>query len=89
MGDGGHNIDMGLKEGGRCYAPFAERWEPVYYNVACADVYFRTKWRLHPSSRFTAGFHQNSLLFKGYTKLAIIGSAPKFRPNFEILNLNP
>jgi len=39
MGDRGHNRH-GLKEGG-CCAPF---------NVACAEVYFCTKWRLRPSS---------------------------------------
>jgi len=40
---------MGRKEGGYC-APFAESCDSVYYNVAWAEVYFRTKWRLHPSS---------------------------------------
>jgi len=49
MGDRGDNRH-GPKRGG-CCAPFAEHWEPVYYNVACAEVYFRTKWHLHPSSR--------------------------------------
>jgi len=33
--------DMGAKRGGYC-APFAD---------SCTEVYFRTKWRLHPSSR--------------------------------------
>jgi len=42
--------DMGLIGRG-CYAPFAERWEPVYYKVSCAEVDFRTKWRLYTSNR--------------------------------------
>ena len=25
-------------------------WVPVQHNVALAEVYFGTKWRLHPSS---------------------------------------
>ena len=41
-------IDMALTEGG-CCAPFAERWEPVEYKC-CAEVYFCSKWCLHPSS---------------------------------------
>jgi len=47
MGDRGHSRH-GRKEGGGCCAPFVDSW--LYYNVACAEVYFRTKWRLHPSS---------------------------------------
>jgi len=43
-------IDMSRKAGG-CCVPFAEIWDPVKYNVAWAEVYFRTKWRLHPSNR--------------------------------------
>jgi len=49
MGDRGHNRH-GRKEGRGCCAPFADSWDHVYYNVACAEVYFRTKWRVHPSS---------------------------------------
>jgi len=49
MGDRGHNRHE-PKRGG-CCAPFAESWDPVKYNVAWAEVYFRTKWRLDPSSR--------------------------------------
>jgi len=43
---------MGRKEKG-CCAPFAGggSWVPVKHNVAWAKVYFRTRWRLHPSSR--------------------------------------
>jgi len=45
--------DMGRKEGGGCCAPFAESCrEAVKHNVAWAEVYFCTKWHLHPSSRF-------------------------------------
>ena len=44
-------IDMGRKDGGSCCAPFAQSWDPVLYNVACAEVYFRTKWRIRLSSR--------------------------------------
>jgi len=43
-------IDMGRKEGG-CCAPFAESWDPPSYTMWPAEVYFRTKWHLHPSSR--------------------------------------
>jgi len=34
-----------------CCAPFAGGWFSVYHYVAWAEVYFLTKWRLHPSSR--------------------------------------
>ena len=37
MGDRGHN----RQEGG-CCAPFAESWDPIQYNVAWAEVYFRS-----------------------------------------------
>ena len=41
---------MGRKEGLLC--PFSwGSWVPVYHNVAWAEIYFRTKWHLHPSSR--------------------------------------
>ena len=40
-------IDMGGKEGGGLLCPFrGESWV-----LAWAEVYFRTKWRLHHSSR--------------------------------------
>ena len=49
MGDRGHNRH-GPKRG--CAVPCsAEHWERVKYNVACAEINFCTKWRLHPSSR--------------------------------------
>jgi len=51
MGDRGHNTHGPKRWGGGCCAPFAQNRDPVYYNVAWAEVYFRTKWRLHPSSR--------------------------------------
>jgi len=51
MGDRGHNRHGPKRAGGGCCAPFVESWDPVSYNVAWAEVYFRTKWRLHPSSR--------------------------------------
>ena len=40
---------MGQKDGG-LLCPFLGSWDSVYYNVAWAEVYFRTKRRLHPSS---------------------------------------
>jgi len=43
--DRGHNRH-GPKRGG-CCAPFTENWDPVF--VAWVEVYFRTKWRLHPA----------------------------------------
>jgi len=46
MGDHGHNRH-GPKRGGCC----APELDPVQYNVAWAEVYFCTKWCLHPSSR--------------------------------------
>jgi len=54
MGDRGHNRH-GPKRGG-CCAPFAESWDPVYTmcSMAWAEVYFRMKWRLYPSSRLAA-----------------------------------
>jgi len=51
MGDRGHNRHGPKRGAGGCCAPFAKSWDPVQYNVAWAEVYFRTKWRLHPSSR--------------------------------------
>ena len=44
-------VDMDQKDGGYC-APFTGSWNPVEYNVAWAEVDFRTKWHLDPSSRF-------------------------------------
>jgi len=43
-------IDMGRRERG-CCAPFAGSWVPVQHNVAWVEVYFGTKWHLHPSRR--------------------------------------
>jgi len=48
MGDRGHNRH-GRKEGGCCACHFRGQLGPRLY-VACAEVYFRTKWRVHPSS---------------------------------------
>ena len=36
-------IDMGEKRGAA-----VDSWDHVQYDVACAEVYFRTKWRVHP-----------------------------------------
>jgi len=44
-------IDMGRKKGCAAVPLFAESWDPIQYNVARAEVYFHTKWHLHPSSR--------------------------------------
>ena len=44
-----------MKRGG-CCAPFADRWDNVQYNVASAEVYFRTKWRVHPFSHWAPIF---------------------------------
>ena len=51
MGDRGHN-KHGPKRGGFC-APYDRwgNWVPVQHNVARAEVCFRTKWRIRPSSR--------------------------------------
>ena len=49
MSDRGHN-GHGQKRG-RLLCPFRGSWDPVQYNVAWAEVYFRTKWRLQPLSR--------------------------------------
>jgi len=44
-------IDVGRKERG-LLCPFCGQLGPrLIYNVAWAEIYFRTKWRLHPSSR--------------------------------------
>ena len=45
----GHNR-YGPKIGG-LLCPFRGSWDLVKYIVAWTEVYFRTKWRLHPSSR--------------------------------------
>jgi len=50
MVDRGHSRH-GPKRGG-CCAPFTGGAGPLYHSVAWAEVYFRTKWRLHPSSRW-------------------------------------
>jgi len=52
MGDRGHNRHA-PKRGG---AVSLSRSAGNPSNVAWAEVYFRTKWRLHPSSRL-AGCH--------------------------------
>jgi len=49
MGDRGHNR-YGPKTGG-CCAPFVRGAGSPSRNVAWANVYFRTTWRLYPSSR--------------------------------------
>ena len=49
MGDRDHNRHE-PKRGG-CCAPFAGGAGSPSNTVAWAEVYFRTKWRLHPSSR--------------------------------------
>ena len=51
MGDHRHNRH-GPKRWGGCYgccARFAQSWDPS--NTMWPEVYFRTKWRLNPSSR--------------------------------------
>jgi len=54
MGDRLATVDMGRKEGG-CCAPFREgEFGPIYYNVAWAEAYLRTKWHLDSSSRLAA-----------------------------------
>ena len=40
--------------GGGLLCHFRGSWDPVYYIAARAEVYFRTKWRLNPSSRLAA-----------------------------------
>jgi len=50
MGDHGHNRRV-EKRGEGCRVPFTGSWDPIYYNVGWAGIYFRTKWRLHPFSR--------------------------------------
>ena len=49
MGDRGHNRH-GTKRGG-LLCPFCGQLGPRLHNVVWADVYLRSKWRLHPSSR--------------------------------------
>ena len=51
MGDRGHNRQGPKREG--CCIPLAgggASWVPIQHNVAWAEVYFRTKWHLDPSS---------------------------------------
>jgi len=50
MGDCGHNGDEQKREGG-LLCPFCGGAGSPSNSVAWAEVYFRTKWRLHPSSR--------------------------------------
>jgi len=51
MGDRGHNRH-GPKRGVGASLPISRwSWVPVYHNVAWAEVYFRTKWCLHPYNR--------------------------------------
>ena len=49
MGDRDHNRHGPKRWGLLC--PFSGGWVTVQHNMAWAEVYFRTKWRLHPSSR--------------------------------------
>ena len=49
MGDHGHNRH-GLKRWG-LLCPFRAELGPRLIQCSRAEVYFRTKWRLHPSSR--------------------------------------
>ena len=48
MGDRGRNRH-GRRGGLLC--PFREQLGSRPIHVSCAEVYFRTKWRLHPYSR--------------------------------------
>jgi len=48
MGDRGHNRH-GPKRGG-LLCPFCGERGHRLYNVACAEVYVRTKWHFDPSS---------------------------------------
>jgi len=52
LGDRGHwpCNRHGPKRGG-LLCPFRGQLAPPLISVAWAEVYFRTKWRLHPSSR--------------------------------------
>ena len=50
MGDRGDNRH-GPKDGGGQLCPFRGEMRPRLIHVAWAETYFRTKWRLHPSSR--------------------------------------
>jgi len=60
MGDGSHNTH-GPKRGG-CYARFAGgAGSPSNTKWPRVEVYFRTKWRPHPSSRL-ATIHMNRKL---------------------------
>jgi len=50
MGDSGHNRHRPKK--GVLHCPFrGGSWVPVQHNVVWSEVYFHTKWRLHPFSR--------------------------------------
>jgi len=45
-------IDMGQKEGAAACCTLSRGGAvPDQHNMAWAEVYFPTKWRLHPSSR--------------------------------------
>jgi len=49
MGDRGHNRHG--PKGGGVLCPFRAELGPRLIQRGLAEVYFRTKWRLHPSSR--------------------------------------
>jgi len=49
MGDRGHNRHGRKREGLQC--PFRGELRSRLIQCGWAEVYFRTKWRLHPSSR--------------------------------------
>ena len=51
MGDRGHNRHGSKRGGMLCAFRGALGTRLIAYNVVCAEVYFRTKWHLHPSSR--------------------------------------
>ena len=52
---------MGRKE--EAAVPFSRgSWVPVYHNVALAEIYFHTKWRLHPSSRLAVIYRNRKLV---------------------------
>ena len=52
MGDRRHNRH-GPKRAEGLLCPFRGELRPRLIQYGLAEVYFRTKWRLHPSSRLT------------------------------------
>jgi len=87
---------MGLKGGVLC--PFRGALGTRLIQCASAEVNFRTQWRnanepkcvsvICPPflNRFTSGFHQNYLLFKGY-KVSYNRKCPHFRSTFSTSTL--